>query len=120
MISLSRMISLSARGGISIDNILDQLKSCGTCPSYAVRTATRGDTSKGSCCPVAIGNALREMKDKMQKIICDCKGNSEIIHENKNNQEFSDYYECPGCHEKTLVHVGGCIQCPQCGYSKCN
>lgn len=41
MIGLSRMISLSARGGISIDNILDQLKSCGVCPSYAVRSATK-------------------------------------------------------------------------------
>lgn len=55
MIGLSRMISLAARGGIDVYSIVDQLKSSGTCPSYAVRTATKHDTSKGSSCPVAIG-----------------------------------------------------------------
>ena len=43
MIGLSRMISLAARGGIDIYSIIDQLKSSGTCPSYAVRTATKHD-----------------------------------------------------------------------------
>lgn len=28
--------------------------------------------------------------------------------------------ECPSCHEKTLIHQGGCIQCNSCGYSKCS
>ena len=66
MIGLSRQISLAARGGIDIYSIVDQLKSSGTCPSYAVRTATKHDTSKGSSCPVAIGNALLEMYEEMQ------------------------------------------------------
>ena len=61
MIGLSRMISLSARGGVDIYSIVDQLKSCGVCPSYAVRSATKHDISKGSCCPMAIGNALLDM-----------------------------------------------------------
>ena len=46
MIGLSRMISLAARGGIDVYSIVDQLKSSGTCPSYAVRTATK----QGNCC----------------------------------------------------------------------
>lgn len=37
MAGLSRMVSLAARGNISIEDIVDQLKSAGTCPSYAVR-----------------------------------------------------------------------------------
>ena len=118
MISLSRMISLSARGGIGIDRILDQLKSCGVCPSYAVRSATKKDTSKGSCCPVAVGNALKEMYEEMQEIICKCKDT-----ENKKKEivlEVSSLEECPNCHEKTLTHQGGCLQCTACGYSKCN
>lgn len=118
MISLSRMISLSARGGIGIDKILDQLKSCGVCPSYAVRSATKKDTSKGSCCPVAVGNALKEMYEEMQEIICKCKDT-----ENKKKEivlEVSSLEECPNCHEKTLTHQGGCLQCTACGYSKCN
>lgn len=133
MISLSRMISLAARGGIGIDKILDQLKSCGVCPSYAVRSATKKDTSKGSCCPVAVGNALREMHDEIQEIICECKeGRTPKAAElNPIDQAVVNKMaelamaaavmeECPNCHEKTLIHQGGCIQCNSCGYSKCN
>ena len=69
MIGLSRMMSLAARGGIKIESILDQLKSCGTCPSYAVRKATKGDVSLGSCCPTAVGNALKDMHKEVLEII---------------------------------------------------
>ena len=67
MVGLSRMISLAARGGIDIYTIVDQLKSSGTCPSYAVRRATKKDTSPGSCCPVAVGNALIDMYKEMKE-----------------------------------------------------
>lgn len=143
MIGLSRMISLAARGGVGIEAILDQLKSCGVCPSYAVRSATKGDTSKGSCCPVAVGNALRDMYKEIQEIICECREGSPVVSNivlaptDKpvlgNAREpmpmvSGAYYtvaesaleECPSCHEKTLIHQGGCIQCNSCGYSKCN
>ena len=66
MIGLSRMISMAARGGISIDAIIDQLMSTGACPSYAVRAATHHDTSKGSCCPMAVGYALKDMYNEFQ------------------------------------------------------
>lgn len=143
MIGLSRMISLAARGGVGIEAILDQLKSCGVCPSYAVRSATKGDTSKGSCCPVAVGNALRDMYKEIQEIICECKEGSPIVSNivlaptdkpvlgnagEPMPMVSGAYYtvaesaleECPSCHEKTLIHQGGCIQCNSCGYSKCN
>ena len=118
MVGLSRMISLSARGGINIDAILDQLKSCGVCPSYAVRKATKKDTSPGSCCPVAVGKALKEMYDEFNstyKVI-----HQEYIAPKIEVAEIPAYEECPECHEKTLSHVGGCIQCNNCGYSKCD
>lgn len=134
MVGLSRMISLSARGGIEIEAILDQLKSCGVCPSYAVRNVTKKDTSKGSSCPVAVGNALRDMYKEIQEIICECNRDitkervEEMINQplvNKITSKVielgkSSLEECPNCHENTLIHSGGCISCPQCGYSKCN
>ena len=132
MIGLSRMISLAARGGIEIDKILDQLKSCGVCPSYAVRNATKKDCSKGSCCPVAVGNALKEMYEEMQYIICECNKNSKtnesiivLTPESKPilatpAQALQSLEECPNCHEKTLTRQGGCLQCVSCGYSKCS
>lgn len=130
MISLSRMISLAARGGIGIEAILDQLKSCGSCPSYAVRNATKKDCSLGSCCPVAVGNALKEMHKEMQNIICECK-NEYIPHsslvsialENYIKKEYSNsdsFEECPNCHEKSLIMQGGCNSCVSCGFSKCS
>lgn len=141
MIGLSRMMSLAARGGISLENILDQLKSCGTCPSYAVRRATQKDTSKGSCCPVAVGNALKEMHTEIQQIICDCQmgkgitiGEAEIakmkpfvtsVHvegtpSNIPEQSVQSLEECPSCHEKSLTRQGGCVSCPSCGWSRCS
>lgn len=115
MIGLSRMVSLSARGGISIDNIIDQLNSCGVCPSYAVRHAVKKDTSLGSCCPVAIGNALKDMYEEIQNIIVSPR--DEI---NEENAENTEYEKCPECGKKGLYHSGGCDECIYCGYSKCS
>ena len=110
MIGLSRMISLSARGGIPIEKIVDQLESTGNCPSYSVRSATKGDTSKGSCCPVAVGNALMDMYNEMQSEI----GNTTIIVGNKDKKKDT----CPQCGEP-LAHEAGCMNCKNCGWSKC-
>lgn len=71
MTGLSRMVSLLCRAGVDIMTIKDQLDSTGVCPSYATRKATHHDTSKGSCCPMAIGNALVEMYNEMQNELDD-------------------------------------------------
>lgn len=120
MIGLSRMMSLAARGGIEIEAILDQLKSCGTCPSYAVRNATKHDTSLGSCCPVAVGNALKEMYKEIQDRLQNCIPSSNEEIKISNLEEDESLEECPECHHKTLIHSGGCVQCTSCGWSKCN
>lgn len=113
MIGLSRMISLAARGGIDIYSIVDQLKSSGTCPSYAVRTATKKDTSKGSSCPVAIGNALLEMYKELQEDF------TEDEVEVKKPDKLLKSAKCPQC-GGNLVFEGGCNTCKDCGWSKCD
>lgn len=119
MIGLSRMISLASRGGVGIDYIVDQLKSSGTCPSYAVRAATKKDTSKGSSCPVAIGNALVSMHDEfLEKYVTkvadkDCKKSETKVIENSTVSG-----KCPVCGE-ALVFECGCNTCKRCGWSKC-
>ena len=125
MNGLSRTISLLCRAGVDVYSIKDQLDSTGVCPSYATRTATKHDTSKGSCCPMAIGNALIEMWREMQ----DELGGEDIPEEEKNaidelfqfsNAEIPrEKSSCPECGE-TVEHIGGCIQCPNCGWSKCD
>ena len=126
MIGLSRAISLCARGGIDVYSIVDQLKSSGTCPSYAVRSATKHDTSKGSSCPVAIGNALLDMYNELQNELFDDIEDpyvSETIITLKKplliNVEQSIVPECPEC-GGTLVFEGGCNTCKSCGWSKCD
>ena len=126
MIGLSRAISLCARGGIDVYSIVDQLKSSGTCPSYAVRSATKHDTSKGSSCPVAIGNALLDMYNELQNELFDDiedSYTSETIITLKKplliNVEQSIASECPEC-GGTLVFEGGCNTCKSCGWSKCD
>lgn len=104
MIGLSRMISLAARSGCDVDDIVGQLRSCGSCPSYAVRRATKHDTSEGSCCPMAVANALIEMRDEMQgKTVS--KG--EVVN------------PCPQCGAE-LEFQGGCNVCKSCGWTKCD
>lgn len=125
MVGLSRMVSLAARGGISIHDIVDQLKSSGTCPSYAVRKATKGDTSIGSSCPVAIGNALLDMYKQLQSQMTVHRmlhGNwvyHDVVKDNPALQVQSNIAKCPKCGEPIQM-VEGCMTCPSCGYSKCS
>lgn len=137
MIGLSRMVSLLCRAGVDIMTIKDQLDSTGVCPSYATRKATHHDTSKGSCCPMAIGNALVEMYNEMQAELDDKEDDT---LSSKLNATFKELEEasakttksmneiastlrnvvqtCPECGEP-LVFEGGCCTCKSCGYTKC-
>ena len=117
MIGLSRLISLSARAGCDIHTIIDQLNSCGSCPSYAVRTATKRDTSKGSCCPIAVGNALIEMYNEVKKELIDVCIENEIEDANINTNKSK--HICPECGEE-ITFEGGCNICKSCGWSKCS
>lgn len=124
MVGLSRMVSLAARGNIAIEDIVDQLKSAGTCPSYAVRKATKQDTSKGSSCPVAIGYALMDMYNELQH---ELKQNNTMQAVNEleglKSKIFNDAVieapKCPKCGEPIQM-VEGCMTCAACGYSKCS
>lgn len=110
---LARLVSLSARAGAKLDDIIGQLKSANACPSYVVRTATQKDTSKGSCCPSAIANALKEMSEQiktMKNININNKIEVKVVDSNK---------LCPMC-KSELKHTNGCIECKNCGWTKCN
>lgn len=120
MTGLSRMVSLLCRAGVDIKTIKDQLDSTGSCPSYAARRATKGDTSKGSCCPMAIGNALLSMWEEMQEEIGDSEDAyvvEEVVEAPVTPKKVKN--PCPQCGE-SLRYEGGCIQCPSCGWSKCD
>ena len=121
MTGLSRMVSLLCRAGVDIISIKDQLDSTGVCPSYATRTATKHDTSRGSCCPMAIGNALLDMWNEMQSEVTDVTDYMSDEHPSNDNGSVLTkpvYSKCPECGEP-LAREGGCVQCKSCGWSKC-
>ena len=123
MVGLSRMISISARGGIDIETIVDQLNSSGSCPSYVARRVTKKDTSKGACCPMAVGNALLEMYEEMQAELAAkrASGDDKEVKAPKPKAVKVDKHKvyCPECGEP-LVFEEGCNICKSCGWSKCN
>lgn len=133
MTGLSRMVSLLCRAGVDIMTIKDQLDSTGVCPSYATRRATHHDTSKGSCCPMAIGNALVEMYNEMQAELDDkdddiasaAKSLSKAANKaTESIKKLNDALAtistevCPECGEPVMFE-GGCKICKSCGWTKC-
>lgn len=117
---LSRMISLACRGGIYIEDIIDQLNSVAVCPAY-FSAIQKGKASPGTNCPGAIGRALLDMYNEMQDWIWD-KDNGTITISNASDEVPTVQVitnKCPDCGEP-LIHEGGCVQCPNCGWSRCN
>lgn len=108
----SRIISAALRSGTNFNYIIDQLKSAPVCVSYAVRTATKKDTSPGNSCPSAVANALIEM----QKDVFDELFDDEDVDEVKVMTETKN--KCPECGAK-LQYQNGCFSCV-CGYSACD
>lgn len=118
--AVSRLMSLASRGGVDVYTIADQLNSCMTCPSYAVRSATKHDTSKGNSCPSAVGKALIEMYEEMKADIGEEVKASKSVTK-KDNKVVVDNIEkltCPECGSE-LKPEGGCFTCTSCPYTKC-
>lgn len=78
MNGLSRMMSLAARGGIGTPEIIDQLMSVSQCAAYISRRVKFGDASKGTCCPGAIGYALKEMWEEVKDELFDDDEKDEV------------------------------------------
>jgi len=107
--AVSRLISLSSRGGVGLEDIIDQLMSCSGCSAYRTRTKEKHDTSKGSSCPTAIAYALVDMHD-------------EAVHElNITPEKITTDGSVPKCAEcgEPLAFEGGCNICKACGWSRC-
>ena len=111
MVGLSRMISLLAKKGTSVEEIAEQLKSSVACPSYIVRSKMQKDTSPGTCCPGAIANALLKLKKEFEEEKHYAK--EEVKEEVKQNIS-----KCPECGEQ-MASTGGCNICLNCGFSRC-
>ena len=101
--AVNRLVSLCMRSGVKTDEIIDQLKgiTCGAC----TKAMSNGIKLDGISCPDILARTLIEF----------CKPTYEKkLVEKPINQEC-----CPECGEP-IIHDGGCVQCTNCGWSKCS
>ena len=109
--AVTRMISLSLRSGVKIDEIEDQLKAI-HCPACQMAKA-KGHQIDGMSCPDIMSRTIREfVSDDLH--ICKQKQS-----EKEKVREINTSSKCPECGE-SIINTGGCIQCTNCGWSKCN
>ena len=115
--ALSRMISIALRAGVDVKDVADQLGSTINCPSFASSRAKGISLSPGSSCAGAVGKALIDLNKEFQKMWkYMIVGEQDEVEET----EVMGLKECPECKERTLQMAGGCMQCSNCGYSKCD
>lgn len=101
--AVNRLVSLCMRSGVKTDEIIDQLKgiTCGAC----TKAMSNGIKLDGISCPDILARTLIEF----------CKPTDEKkLVEKPTNRE-----RCPECGEP-IIHDGGCVQCTNCGWSKCS
>ncbi len=105
----SRMISLAIRGGIAVDEIVEQLLSTHSCPSYMLAKGKGRKLSPGKSCASAIAYKIAEIKDMLKE---ECNGSQGPTEE---PIDPSLLCECGAIMERGE----GCFVCRNCGYSKC-
>ena len=108
--AVTRMISMSLRAGVKIDEIEDQLKSI-HCPACQMAKA-KGHEIDGMSCPDIMSRTIKEFKDSQWAV---CKQNK--AEENKTVKNGGN--KCPECGAE-IINTGGCVSCPSCGWSRCN
>lgn len=116
MEAMSRLVSLALRGGIHIDDVVDQLKSVSPCIAYV----RQEDTDKGTSCPSAV--AYKLLKEKQKLMLKDetvvTAEEFENLIEGVSKEESNNSALCPDCGGE-LRQASGCVVCEVCGWSQC-
>lgn len=116
MVGLSRLISLAGKKGATVEEIVDQLKSVVACPSFVSRKTTEAGISDGRSCAEAVGRELLKLHEQFK---INYLNQPEITQLKINNEVKIEIAKCPECGEE-LSHTGGCINCYNCGWTKCD
>lgn len=116
MVGLSRLISLAGKKGATIEEIVDQLKSVVACPSFVSRKTTEANISDGRSCAEAVGRELLKLHEQFK---INYLNQPEITQLKINNEVKIEIAKCPECGAE-LSHTGGCINCYNCGWTKCD
>ncbi|MFZ5644121.1 MAG: adenosylcobalamin-dependent ribonucleoside-diphosphate reductase [Bacillota bacterium] len=106
----SRLISLAIRGGIDVDEIIEQLTGTHSCPAYLMARGKGKELSPGKSCASAIARKLAEIKVELS---IQCNGES-----GRTVNDIEESMKCEVCGQK-LSRAEGCLVCRNCGFSKC-
>ncbi|NLJ76325.1 MAG: adenosylcobalamin-dependent ribonucleoside-diphosphate reductase [Peptococcaceae bacterium] len=106
----SRLISLAIRGGISVEEITEQLEGTHSCPSYMLARGQGKKVSPGKSCASAIAKKLNEVREELDRR-CGGEGN------HKKGAFRGDV--CEVCGQATLERAEGCMVCKNCGAARC-
>lgn len=116
MVGLSRLISLAGKKGATVEEIVDQLKSVVACPSFVSRKTTEAGISAGRSCAEAVGRELLKLHEQFK---INYLNQPEITQLKIDNEVKIEIAKCPECGAE-LSHTGGCINCYNCGWTKCD
>lgn len=116
MVGLSRLISLAGKKGATVEEIVDQLKSVVACPSFVSRKTTEASISDGRSCAEAVGRELLKLHEQFK---INYLNQPEITQLKIDNEVKIEIAKCPECGAE-LSHTGGCINCYNCGWTKCD
>lgn len=116
MVGLSRLISLAGKKGATVEEIVDQLKSVVACPSFVSRKTTEVGISDGRSCAEAVGRELLKLHEQFK---INYLTQPEITQLKIDNEVKIEIAKCPECGAE-LSHTGGCINCYNCGWTKCD
>jgi len=116
MVGLSRLISLAGKKGATVEEIVDQLKSVVACPSFVSRKTTEANISDGRSCAEAVGRELLKLHEQFK---INYLNQPEITQLKIDNEVKIEIAKCPECGAE-LSHTGGCINCYNCGWTKCD
>ena len=96
-----RLVSLAARAGVDTKAIIKQLRGirCDACTRVGAEVLS---------CPDAIGRVIQATVE-----------DSEVGLKPVEKKKDPAYVMCPDC-GSSLVRAGGCVECKNCGWSKCN
>ena len=116
----ARLVSMSLRGGMKVDEIIDQLKGI-----RCLSTLKRGGPATGVrvlSCPDAIGRAIERFAKDIEEKSAGTKSKQPST-QNETREGWTGDNEtedqiCPDCGEH-LEHEGGCNICRSCGFSRC-
>ena len=112
--AVNRMISTGLRAGVKVEEIVDQLKGI-TCPA-CIKVMGRGEKLDGISCSDILARTLLDF-------YMEVKGNefpkTNTKPETTQVEDTSMIVNCPDC-GANVIRAGGCVQCTECGWSKCN